>query len=491
MLFSMGVSFFSSRIILKALGVEDFGIYNLVGGIVIAFTFLQNALSGATSSFFSFHIGKGDNSFLNRFFYNSVIIHYIIAIGFVLIVEPIGIYMINDVINIPLGRVESALWVFHFSVLSTFFAIITLPYTSVVISFEKMGFYAFQGVLKSFFILMISFLVLHYGGDKLIYYSVLLCVISVVLFILNFGYIRYYYKNQLHFCFKLEKEIVQPILRFFGWDLYGNFSVLVNSQGISVLLNYFYGAVINAAIGVANQVNVAVNVFVSSFMMAVKPQIIKAYALQDYARMQLLMQQLLKFSFYMLLIIGVPIFFNLEFLLSLWLVEVPQYTVVITKFILISTLIGAINTPFSYAIHATAKMKRISFIGGTFYLLVIPIGGIFLYYKYNYTAMYLIHVLLMIGALLNNVYTSKLYIKELDLKELFYKTLIPMMVCLLLSSTFVVLIEELFISKSLYANLAILALEGTCIVILVYLFGVNKLEKQKLKKMIFNKIRKC
>lgn len=487
MLFSMGVTFYSSRIILEALGVSDFGVYNIVGGIVTIFAFLQNALSGATSSYFSFYIGREDSIYLQRFFSNSVVLHILLAGIFVLLGETIGLYFIDNIIKIPVERYNAAILVFHFSLLTTAFNIVTLPYSSLIISYEKMGFYAFQGVLKSVLTLVISFMILYYGGDRLVYYALALLIISFILFLLNFLYVYKVYDKKFRITLKLEKEVAKPILNFFGWDLYGNFSVLVNSQGTSIVLNFFLGAIINAAIGIANQVNSAVNVFVSSFMMAVKPQIIKAYAVKDYMRLQYLVEQLSKFSFYLILLVAIPIIFKMDRLLGIWLKEVPVNTKEIAIIIVLGSFLSVFILPFGYVIHATGKMKRISFISGSFYLLVVPISYFLLQMNDYFLIPFLVNLVALIFVSLNNIYTAKLYVAEIDLVLYFKRAVLPMIVCLTMISI-VGVVLDFFIRGSLILDLTMIILLTIINVIIIYIIGLSSEEKKIISCFIKSKL---
>lgn len=482
----MLVSFYSSRIILEALGVNDFGIYNLVGGIVAVFSFLQNALSGATSSYFSFYLGKNENNALKLFFSNALSLHIVLAFFFVILSEFVGIYFLDKIVKIPIDKHDSAMWVFHFTIFTVALNIITLPFNSLIISHENMGFYAFQGILKSSLVLIFSISLLYYSGNRLILYSFLIFLVSIILFALIFINVKFRYKNYI--TLNLKKEIILPLFNFFKWDLFGNFSFAINSQGIGIVLNFFFGAIINGVIGIANQVNVAVNVFVSSFMMAVKPQIIKAYANDDFERMQELIEQLSKFSFYLMLIIASPVLFKLDFLLALWLKKVPEFTHEISTLVIIGSFFNVFILPFGYVIHATGKMKRISFISGTFYLMVIPISYILLKIENYYLIPFIVNLFALLLVSINNIHTAKKYVPSLKLLSFSKNVLLPMLYCIGLNIICGYLLNNL-LNGSFFKDILMILILILFNIIIIYYVGVSNNERKMLLSFLKNKFK--
>lgn len=411
MFLSMCVSLYTSRVVLNTLGIVDFGIYNVVGGVVAMFSFLNSSMSGATSRFFAYEIGRKDTIKLKETFSSALINHILIALIIFLLAETIGLWFLEYKLVIPIDRMNAARWVYQTSVFSTIIGVTQVPYNASIISHEKMNVYAYVEILNVSLKLIIIYLLVIGNFDKLILYSMLVLFVS---FIIAFIYRFYCIKKfaECRFKWMWRPEIMKPMLTFSGWDLYGNASTVARTQGINMLLNIFFGATINAASGIATSVQGVVMSFGSNVIMAVKPQIIKSYASKEYGRVISLVNNASKFTFLLMLIISLPLMLEMEFVLRLWLGVVPKYAVVFCEYTLLFNFFSTMSFVVVTAIHATGNIKRPSLINGTLYLSVIPLAYIAYKTGFNPEFAYIFNVLAIIIGMLSNVYTIKLYIKN-------------------------------------------------------------------------------
>ncbi len=352
----MLIALYTSRVILKELGVSDYGVYNVIGGTVAMLSALSATLSGATQRFITYAIGKGDVDYLKNIFTVSIRIHYLLAFVLLIIAETIGLWFINYKMNIPEGRELAAKVVFQLSVFSFIINIVALPYNSAVVAYERFSFYALVDISRSILKLVLIYCIAILPFDRLITYGCIELFIMLAYRIAYSIYVRIYLRD----CSQtkdLSTSLYKKILSFTGWSFLGVASSILYIHGSSLLLNIFWGVLLNAAIGVTNQVSNAVNSFVSNFSIAVNPQITKSYAAKDYHRTNDLIFLGAKISSFLLLIIGFPIVVNINYILDLWLVEVPDYTETFVRLALFSAFIGSFNNPFNCLMYATGDIK--------------------------------------------------------------------------------------------------------------------------------------
>lgn len=352
----MAVGLFTSRIILDALGVSDYGIYNVIGGLVTMFSVLTGAMSVATSRFLTFALGSGDNQLLRRTFVTAVNIHLIIAVAIVVIAEVGGIWMLNSQLNIPADRMDAANAVLQFSIATFVINLINVPYTSSIISHERMGIYAYFSLFDVFVKLGIVYVLYLTSSDRLVVYALLLCLANLATQIINWIYCKRKFA-ECRYSLSIDKQLLKKMFGFIGWAFWGNAAVVLKDQGMTLLLNIFCGTIVNAAQGVANQVNATVNTFVSNFMTAVNPQITKLYASGDYDAMNRLIVRSTKLSAFLLLILIVPIIVNIDDLLALWLVEVPKHTGSFVTLILFYSFVNCFTGGLITGMLANGKIK--------------------------------------------------------------------------------------------------------------------------------------
>lgn len=372
MAFAMIVNLYTSRIILKTLGAEDFGIYGVVGGIVTMFSFLNASMAGATSRFLTFELGRGNEQSLKETFISAFYIHIFLCVIIVFAAETIGLWFLNNKLVIPPDRIFASNWVYQLSILSMIISVTQVPYNASIIAHEKISVFAYVEIINVGLRLLIVYLLLLGNNDKLILYAVLYLSVSLLIA----GIYRVYCIKTFNEC-KIKiigcPKRVKSMLMFSGWDIYGNMCLLLRSQGVNMLLNMFFGPVLNAATGIAAQVQSASMSFSSNVLTAVRPQIIKSYAMGKYGSMNTLLIDTICLNFFLMLLICVPILAEIDFVLRMWLGIVPHYTDTFCSFLLLSNIFESASGALICAIHATGNVKKLSFYTGTVYILVLPI----------------------------------------------------------------------------------------------------------------------
>lgn len=379
MLFGMLVSLYTSRVVLQALGVEDYGIYNVVGGVVAMFSLLSGSLSAAVSRFLTFELGRKDLERLKKVFSSALCVHALLALVVLILSETIGLWFLNYKMNIPAERMIAANWVFQFSLFSFLLGLFSVPYNASIISHERMGIFAFVGIGDTILQLCIVLFV-AYGGinaDKLILYSGLL-VLKGLLFQLFYFYYCCKSFEECRFRLVLDKPLLKDMTGFAGWNFIGASSAILRDQGGNILLNLFYGPALNAARGIANQVNSAIGAFVGNFMVALNPQITKSYAAAEYDYMFSLIFKGARFSFYLLLWLALPVLLNTQYILSIWLNVVPEHAVFFVQLVLIFSMCEAISNPLVTVMLATGKIRNYQIIVGGLQMMNFPLSYLFL-----------------------------------------------------------------------------------------------------------------
>ncbi len=371
------INLYTSRLILKYLGVVDYGVYNVIGGVVGLFTLLSNSLSNAISRFLTLSLGKNDIESLKKIFCTSVNIQIVLALCICLLIETLGGWFLNHKLNIPSSRLYAANWILHLSLLTFSVGLISVPYNALIIAHEKMSAFAYIGVLEVFLKLCAAASLAFISYDKLISWTVSLAIISIII---RFIYSRYCSKKfvECKYYFLFDKKLLQQMGGFAGWSFIGESAGVLKNEGINVLLNLFFGPIVNAANGIAMQVNAMVAQFSSSFLTAVNPQITKRYASEELLKVYQFVKDSTRLSFYLIFIAIVPILYSTKFLLGLWLHTVPDYSVVFVRLVLISAIIESICYPMITLQRATGVMRNYQIVTGSVHLLNFPIAWIFL-----------------------------------------------------------------------------------------------------------------
>ena len=488
------VGLFTSRVILNTLGVENYGIYNVVGGFVLIFSFLNGAMATASQRFITFELAHDNIERQIKTFSTAVNIHIFLALIIVIFAETIGLWFFYHELVIPQDRMVAAMWVYQISIATIFISIISVPYNSLIIAHEKMSAFAWISILDVSLKLGILYLLIIATCDKLILYALLLFIIQVIDRII-YGW--YCVKNFREASYRpiFDRTMFKGMTNIAGWSLFGNIAGIGYTQGINILLNIFFGPAVNAARGIAVTVQGVVGGFASNIQMAINPQITKSYALQDYHRLHSLIFSSSKYCFFLLYIFILPLLFNTEFILFMWLKTVPEYTVWFVRITLCITLLEALSNPLMIANQAVGKVKIYqSIVGGTL-LLIVPIAYLVLKLGGNPTTVFIVQLIVaLIATFLRIVIVSRMI--DLSLNQYFSKVICRITLVFTISLLTTYGIASL-LSGSPSENIFMIGLPPIIVMINSYYLGLSKNEKSfisnKIKYSVCSKLKyiKC
>ena len=490
MLLTMGVTLYTSRVILSALGVEDYGIYNVVGGVVAMFGILSGSLSSAISRFITFELGKGDLEKLKRIFCTSVNIQVILIAIITILMETIGIWFLNNKMVIPEERLAAANWVFQFSVVTFALNLLSVPYNAVIIAHEKMSAFAYISIIDVTLKLIVAFIIAYNPFDKLVYYGLLIMICGVINRSIYAIYSKRHFEEATYRMI-FDKGLMKEMFGFAGWNFIGSSSALLRDQGGNLLINLFFEPAVNAARGVAMHVNAAVSSFVTSFTTAVDPQITKSYAAGDRDYMMKLVFQSTKFSFFILLFIALPVIITTPYLLNLWLVEVPEHSVNFVRLILIFTMSECFAHSLIKAIQATGNIRNYQLVVGGCQMMNLPIVYVCLLFGMPPETVFVVAVaisviceicrLIMLKRMINlpvKAFLKKVYFRSIMVAAL--AAVIPF--CL-----------NIYLPENIVTCIIIALISTICIATIAYYIGCNKSEQaiiirqyDKMKKRFFS-----
>lgn len=480
MLFMMAVSFYTSRVVLATLGVEDFGIYNVVGGIVVMFSFINSAMSLSTQRYLTFELGRGDSSLLQKVFTTSIYIHGVISFLVVLLAETLGLWFLCNKMNIPIERMDTAMWVFQMSVLATVVMIMSVPYNATIIAHEKMKAFAYISVLEVVLKLSVVYLLQVGNIDKLQLYSVLIFLVQLL--------IRYIYGRYCGKHFKesrilkiFDVKLFKELICFAGWNLWDFFSYVTYTQGINIILNIYFGPTINAARGLAVQMHDAVGRFTSNFQTAINPQIIKSYASQDYCYLHKLIFQGSRMSFFLTFIVVLPTILETHTILSLWLTEVPAYTVPFLQIMLCTSIISAMSNILNVSALATGKIRKYQSITGIILLGILPVSYFALEKGSSPIAVFIVQFGLFLIALICRLLIIKPMIK-LSIRKYAYDVVIPCLKVCFLSIIFPIVLKNI-LPTNLPSACIIICISILCVLTFTYCCGLSADERRVFKRL--------
>lgn len=489
MLVVMVVALFTSRVILKTLGASDFGVYNIVGGIVTMMSFLNSSLAGASSRFLTYALGNGDRKTINDTFSASLNLHIILALIVVLIGEPLGVWFISQVLTIPSDRLTAAFWILQFSLITTFVSFTQVPYSATLIAHENMGVYAYVGLYEAVSKLLIAYSITISPMDKLIFYALLLAINSCGIQL----FYRFYTRKKYEECkFRIIKDkfLYKRLLSYSGWDMLGNIAVMCQGQGINTILNMFFGPIVNAARAVTVQIQLAIMGFIRNFLTAVKPQIVKCCAKKEYGEMYNLMFYSTKFSYLLMLMLSMPVIFEISTILDIWLGDSkPEYTEMFVVIVLITELIQTLDYSQLAVFHAIGRIKTGNIIGGGLMIITLPISYVGL--KYMHLEPYWVFIIILVFNSLNCL-TDLLLIHHyvpFSLRKLF---LIVYMPCILITiiGVFVALLINYSMEKSIIRLvLSTISIEFVLLTSIL-LIALNRQEKLKIISIVKSKYHK-
>lgn len=491
MMFTMLVSLYTSRVILKILGIEDFGIYQTVGGVVTMLSFLNGALSTGSSRFLTFELGCNNYDKLKKTFSTVLNAHIILALLIAILAETGGIWFVYNKLVIAPDRLDAAIYAFHFSVLTSIFSITQVPYTASIIAHEKMKIYAYTSVIEAILKLLIVYALTLGEIDKLKLYATLLCIIQISIIIFYRIFCNKQFPETKYSLF-WDKQILKKVLSYSGWNLFANTAIALKNQGATVMINIFFNPSVVSARAIANQVNMAANQFIQNFRTASNPQIVKKYASGDFDGSKELLLLSTTFSYYLMLILCLPICLVADELLNVWLVEVPEYTTVFLQLTIITSLFQVFDTSFYTALYAKGRIKENALISPTLGFLIF--GITYLLFKYGFPPISLAWGLLIDYALLGLLIKPLLIVKIAnytwkEILDVFYScfkvTIIAVPLPLILY-----LYKYLLFSNELAYFIIIVLISIATVSFSVWYIGLNKGIREKIKLIIIKKITK-
>lgn len=482
MVIVLGIGLYTSRILLQVLGVEDFGIYNVVAGFVAMFAFLNTSMNNAIQRFYNYELGKNGEDGMRRVYNCSLIAQVLIALVIIILTETFGLWYIYEKLVLPPERFDAALWVFQLSVISLLFLVIQIPYSSAIMAHECMDYYAVVSVIDAALKLALIFLIPLIQSDNLVIYGIIILFISLVDFFLYYIYAKQRFP-EIKIEKKFEKSLFNEILKFSGWNLFGSFSGVMKEQGLNLLLNLFFGPVVNAARGIAYQVSGGVQSFVMNITTAARPQMTQAYAQGNIERTLRIMFSMSKMSYISVFIFALPVMLEVDYILHLWLGNgVPDHTGAFVVLVVFSSLINVFNPPTSFVVHATGKMKSYQTITSLFSLLLLPVSYLFLYIG---CAPEIVFVLVIIFTALGQL-ISLLILKKLitiSLRLYFGKVIMPSLMTTILS-TAVPFVAYYYMDRSFLRFSVVTILSLLSVSLFSYLIEFDKDERSIVKDFI-------
>lgn len=483
MLFLIVISLYTSRVVLNTLGVEDYGINNVVSGFISMLGFLSGSLGAASSRFITYDLGIGDMSTMKRTFGNIVTIHLLLAVIILIFGETIGLWFVLNKLQIPENRMTAAIWVYQFSIFSFMLSIVSVPYNATIIAHERMKAFAYISIVDAILKLLIVYLLVVIPYDKLIIYAILFFCIQIFDRVV-YGVYCYKHFEETKTKLAFNKKLFKEIFSFAVWTMNGNLAVIGYTQGINVLLNMFFGPIVNAARGVAVQVQTVVQNFCNNFQMALNPQLTKSYAQNDLEHMQQLLKVSSKFSFFLLFIISLPLMLEAPLVLKWWLGIVPEHTVNFLRLILCSSMLVALSNPLIVSVHATGKIKKFQAIEGTLLLCIVPIAYILLkFFGIRPEYVFCVHIAVEI---LTQYARVRIVLPMISMKCVdYFKEVVVPIIKVIVITPILPLIVYYYIDQSVMTFFIICTISVICVLGGVYYFGCIKSERE----FVINKIR--
>jgi O-antigen/teichoic acid export membrane protein len=468
------------------MGAEDYGIYNVVAGMVTMFGFLSVSMMTASQRYFAFELGRGDLEQLKRIFSLSLTIYVFIVVLVLLLAETVGLWFVNNVLLIPPERKLAALWVYQFSIVSFLFTILVVPYMAAIIAHEDMNIYAYVSIVESVLKFLSALLLSKFNiSDKLKIYGLFICLSTITITVVYMSVCMLKYKEckiRFHWNISLFKELTS----YTGWNLFGAFAGVFKNQGINILLNQYFNPVIVAARGIALQVNGAVASFSQNFSTALRPQIIKEYALRNERDMLNLVFQGAKITFLLMYIITLPLFLEMPYILSLWLNNPPEYNILFTRLTLIDVLIESISYTIVTAAQATGKIKMYQSIVGGILLLNLPVSWMFLLFGYSANLVMYVAICISFTALIARILILKRLIKY-SLVQFIKKVVVPVLGISLLSAILPMILCSI-LEQSVLRLFLVICVSTFFTCGFIYLIGLNNNERQMVKGIILHKL---
>lgn len=489
MLFIMAVQLYTSRVVLNTLGVVDYGLYNVVGGIVTMFAFLNSAMVTSTQRYITFELGKGNMQRLKEVFTACVQIHVLISLVIVILGETVGLWFLYEKMVIPEERFTAAMWVYQLSILTMVISVMSVPYNSDIVAHEQMGVFAAISVVEVVFKLAVVYMLVIGDFDKLILYAILIAAVQLLI---RYIYTRYCNKHypESHLIRAFDKQLAKEMGKFMGWNIWGNLAATLFGTGLNLLLNVFFGPVVNAARAIAVQVESAIAGFSSNFLMAVNPQITKLYAQENFAEMHKLIFRASKFTFMLLLALSLPVMIETDIILKVWLKIVPDYTVIFLRLLLCIVIIDSVARPLMAAAAATGDVKLYQSLIGGILLSIVPIAYIVLKLGGSPASVYMVHLVICVVAFVARLLVVRPMIR-LSLRQYFISVVVRCFLVLAVSLPLSLLVRH-FLPVGILSAILVCILSIIIAVASSYMLGLNTNERAFVHEKMqtaFNKIR--
>lgn len=480
------VSLYTVRIVLNTLGIEDYGIYNVIAGVVAFFSFLSGTMASATQRFFSFALGQDDADKLNRIFSINLIIYIAIAIIILIFLETVGLWFVNEKLHVPPDRYEAAQFIYQFSVLTFTATIFTAPFMAIIIAHEDMQIYAYVSIIEAILKLSIVFLLIYLPWDKLKIYGVLMFGVMVLIDAIYITICTRRYKECQFRKFYWDKKLLREITGFTGWTLFGQATTVARNQAVTILLNQAFSPVIVAARAIATNITGQVNVFSNNFNVGLYPPIIKSYAANDKKQMFLLILQGSKITFFLMWIFALPLFLEMDTILQIWLENPPPEAVLFTRLALIEVLINSISLPIATAARAPGKMKIYELSLGSIQLGIFAASWIVLILGGEAYTVFVVAIIANLVMFIIRLFLVKNLI-GLHIRPFFAEVISPLSLVVLISAVLSFGLHYLLPVGLLYTIIAIIgSMLFACIC--MYLLGLKQTEREKIKSVVINKI---
>ena len=488
MILIMIVSLYTVRVVLKTLGAEDYGINNVVGGIVTMLGFLASTMSGASMRFFSYELGRKDFKKLSDFFNVTFWFYVVLSFIVVILAETVGLWFVCNKLVIPENRMSAALWVYQCSIISFIVHMMAIPYNSLILAREKMDLYAYVGIIEVLLKLLVAYLITVSPFDKLASYAVMLMLASILISSFYFIYdtIKFPESHVKRFW---NGKIFKEVFNYSAWSLFGAVALVFRGQGINILLNIFFGPIVNASRAIAYQVNGAINTFVTGFTQAVRPQIIKYYAAQENSSMLILVYRTTRLCFFLIFLLSVPILLETEYILGLWLGSVNEMTVLFTRLVIIASIIEAITIPLKGLISATGNIKYTQIINGSILIAILPISYFFLKAGYPPETTMIIAIISGVLCHITRLYFS-CRLTVMTLVEYAKETIWPISLILVIGGTTSVLLQHIVGGTEFLHFLLIVFLTLLCNGLIIWVIGLKKNERIMVIDFLKSKIQR-
>lgn len=485
MLISMFIGFFTSRILLNQLGVIDFGVYNVVGSIIVLLGFLNSTLSLSTQRFINYELGNNNYQNLQKVYSSSIIIHCALAFIVFILAETVGLWFLNYHMNIPEERMVAANYVYQFSIFSAMLSLTMIPHTATIIAHEHMSQYATIGIIDVMLRFSVACMLYIIQTDKLIVYALAMFLVVLA------NYLTYYIycKKKFPECFFIiskDKQLYREMLSFSGWNIFSSISMVLNGQIVSIILNIFFGPIVNAARGISTQVNGAIGGFVQNFQIAVNPRIIQTFAANEIQTFYRLINQSAKFSFFLLLIFVVPVWINIDKILELWLGTVPEHTAEFCRIVFISSLINTFSLPLATAANATGNIKVFQLACGVLEILNIPFSYLLLKLGNPPLTVYFVQLAITISTLFVRLIVLRKLV-NLNISLFLIKIVFRCLFVAILSFS-TMMIATYINTESLFGLLSSIFVSLCLTALFIMLLGLNREEKAIVINLIKNRL---